>query len=87
MTVRAGDGVVFLEGDCPVEDAEPLLAALLGAPGSVLDLSGCAGMHSAVFQVLLALRPRTRGKPPDGFLQRWVVPLLASANKDGGSAE
>lgn len=81
MSVRQEGGVVFLEGDCPVEDAEPLLAALLGGGPPVVDWSGCASLHTAVLQVLLAVRPELRGSPGEAFLQKWVRPILAIPNK------
>ena len=38
MTVRRGDdGVIVLEGVCPVEDAEPLLQMLQAMPAAKVD--------------------------------------------------
>lgn len=76
MTVRIEDGIVHLEGDCPVEDAETLLEALLADAAAPVDWSGCETLHSAVLQVLMAVAPALRGTPADPFLRRWVAPAL-----------
>lgn len=79
MTVRrSGPGRISLEGACPVEEAETLLSLLLAEPSSVVDLSGCTRLHTALVQVLLAARPETSGPCRDPFVSRWVEPLLAS---------
>ena len=80
MTVRpAEDGAIGLEGDCPVEEAETLLAALLERPEAPVDWRRCNSAHTAVVQVLLALQPSMVGEPDDEFLRRWVAPLLPAA--------
>jgi len=79
MTVRIEGQVVFLEGDCHVEQAETLLQALRAAPGRTVDLSGCRHLHGALAQVLLSLRPRVSGDPPDIFLRRFVAPNFQPA--------
>ncbi|EWY38675.1 hypothetical protein N825_12750 [Skermanella stibiiresistens SB22] len=76
MTVRRLDGVVILEGDCPVDEAEPLLDALLAMPGAAVDWSGCVQLHTSLVQVLLAVRPVTRGVPEGDFLKKWIAPIL-----------
>ena len=80
MTVRlAEDGAVHLEGDCSVEEAETLLAALLDQPAAAVDWRRCRGAHTAVVQVLIALRPPMMGEPDDEFLRRWIAPFLPAA--------
>ncbi|WP_018388882.1 hypothetical protein [Ancylobacter sp. FA202] len=77
MTVRiAGDGTLHLDGLCGSEEAEALLARLIATPGATVDWQGCTGAHTAVVQVLLALRPKLRGVPASAFLARHVAPLL-----------
>jgi hypothetical protein len=58
---------IHIEGHSPVEDAEPLLAALQRATGTVVDLSRAVRLHSASVQILLALAPPTIGLPSDPF--------------------
>jgi hypothetical protein len=78
MTVHgAGDGMIVLSGNCPVEDAEALVRLLLADPAAEVDWCACDEAHTAVIQVLLACGRRTRGPPQSRFLRDWVEPLLA----------
>ena len=55
MTVRRGDnGVIVLDGVCPVEDAEPLLQMLQAMPAAQIDWKSCHQVHTAVLQLVLA---------------------------------
>ena len=77
MSVRCDDeGPIRLEGACPVEEAETLAALLLARPGAGVDWSGCTGLHTALVQVLLRLRPPLHGTCGDPFAARWLAPLL-----------
>ena len=76
MTVRLVDGVIRIEGDCAVEEAETLLM-LLETHGAAVDLSACAHLHTAAFQVLLALGPEVVGPPAAPFAQKHLWPLLS----------
>lgn len=79
MSVRLDGSIIHLEGECRVEDAEPLLSLLQEEAGRVVDLSAASRLHAAVAQVLLALRPPLAGPAGDPFAARWLVPLLAQA--------
>lgn len=74
MSVRVEGHVVFLDGDCHVEQAEQLHQVLHASPWRTVDLSGCRHLHGAVAQVLLSLRPRVSGDPKDPFLRQLVAP-------------
>ncbi|WP_159717446.1 hypothetical protein [Geminicoccus flavidas] len=76
MTVRLVGDVIRLEGACPVEEAEALLALVQERPDRPVDLSGCRHLHGAVLQVLLAFRPRVQGQSEDPFLRDWILPAL-----------
>lgn len=76
MTVRHGSGVIFLEGDCGVEEAEPLLQALAETPSAVIDWSGCGRLHTAVVQLVLATKTPVRGPCGDPWLERWVSRMV-----------
>jgi hypothetical protein len=76
MSVRLDQDIVYLEGSCPVGDAEPLLAALQSAPEPIIDLSATTRLHLAVVQLLLAARPAVRGVPADPFLRDHILPRL-----------
>ena len=73
MSVRRHhDGSIILDGDCPVEDAEPLLELLQATPAAPLDWSPCGRLHTAVMQVILAARPAHVGDCGDAWVRRWV---------------
>jgi hypothetical protein len=80
MTVRlAEDGTIILDGACLIEDADPLVQFLLEDPGRHVDVRTCAEAHTAVIQILLAVKPMIRGPSPSPFLQRWIEPALSDA--------
>jgi hypothetical protein len=76
MSVRLDRGVIALEGECHVEDAEHLAALLEAEADPLVDLAQCRHLHGALLQVLLWYRPRVTGAPADPFLRAWVVPIL-----------
>ncbi|GJD48954.1 hypothetical protein OPKNFCMD_1680 [Methylobacterium crusticola] len=80
------DGLILLEGACPVEDAETLAGHLAGAPRAAVDWSGCTRLHTAVFQVLLRLRPPLRGTCGDPFAARWLAPALGAGAGAGDAS-
>jgi hypothetical protein len=76
MTVRLAGEVIILEGDCPVEEAEPLLELLSANPGAAVDWSACGQLHTSLVQVLLAIRPPVNGDPENPFLRHWIAALM-----------
>lgn len=86
MSVRVADGIIFIEGRCRIEEAEPLLGYLLEDADRRVDLSACDALHSAVVQILMATKPRITGKPVDPFLCAYVVPLLETERSPSGPA-
>jgi hypothetical protein len=78
MSLRLDGNIVYLEGACGVEDAEPLLQAVQSVPGIVMNVGGATHLHAAIVQVLMALRPALTGVPPDPFLRQFVLPAAAS---------
>jgi hypothetical protein len=82
MTVRiAPSGFIELLGACPSQDAEPLLQSLLCTPQATVDWRGCQSAHTAVVQVLMAVRPRLLGPPAGAALSAWIEPVIARAGK------
>jgi hypothetical protein len=79
MSATFKDGVIHLQGVCPIEDAEVLLRGLLEHPGTSVDWSGCEQAHGAVIQVLMAARPVLVGYPTNPFLRRHLTGLLSVA--------
>ena len=67
MSVTRDGDRLKLQGFCPIEDAEPLVQALLDGAAEV-DLSECTGMHAAVFQALMVFCPASASEsalPPE----------------------
>jgi hypothetical protein len=76
MTVVREQGRIRLAGACTMEDAEPLLRLALEERHSTIDWTACESAHTAVIQVLVALRPELRGPPANAFLQNWIAPSI-----------
>lgn len=79
MTIaRSAEGTIALSGVCGPEDAESLLQMLLETPSASLDWTACRGLHTAVFQVILAARPRVVGPCGDAWVEKWLAEPVAS---------
>lgn len=76
MTVKQVDGVVILEGNCGVEEAETLLQAILAAPAARIDWSGCQQIHTAVVQIILAAKIPVRNPCGNAWFRRWGPELF-----------
>jgi hypothetical protein len=76
MSVEVMGNIIRIVGNAPVSDAEPVLAALLDDPLRTIDLTNAAHLHSAVIQILLAVRPRITGTPSYPFFTSYVLPQL-----------
>ncbi|MGH8202019.1 MAG: hypothetical protein ACREVO_16910 [Steroidobacteraceae bacterium] len=80
MTVRVtAGGCIELVGACPSADAEALLQLLLADPRATVDWRDCRGAHTAVVQVLMAVRPKLLGPPADARLRDWVATAIGSS--------
>jgi hypothetical protein len=85
MSARLDGNIILLEGQCRVEDAEPLLGWLQADSSRVVDLTDAEHLHAAVFQILMALRPPIREGEKDAFVQDWLIPILRVAkSSDAG---
>ena len=75
MTVvrHADTGAILLVGSCPVEDAEPLLQMLQATPAAKVDWTECGQIHTAVYQVLLAVGALPVEPCGDSWLQQWLA--------------
>ena len=76
MSVVLEGGTIHLRGASAVEDAETLLSLLQTDPPRLVDVQAATGLHAAVVQVLLALRPGMVGPANDPFVNRWLLPIL-----------
>jgi hypothetical protein len=79
MPVVTGPTGAELAGVCGVTEAETLLAWLLDHPTAQVDLGDCQHLHTAVLQVLLALKPAVAVEPADPLVAEWLLPLLAGS--------
>jgi hypothetical protein len=79
MSVTLDGEFIRLIGDCPVEDAEPLLGHLTAGSQVVVDLRRSGLLHTTVIQVLLAREAKVIGQAGDGFVQAWLLPLFEDA--------
>ncbi|WP_404710241.1 hypothetical protein [Sphingomonas sp. MMS24-J13] len=80
MSVEVVGGTIRIIGNATVADAEPLLVALQGDPARHIDLGQAVHLHSAVIQILLALRPRIIGNPAYPFFNDCILPRLIEAS-------
>lgn len=78
MGLRYDADLAVLEGQCAVEDAGELAEWLIADRTRRVDLAPCGGMHAAVLQTLMALRPPLVALPDDADLARWLSPALPS---------
>jgi hypothetical protein len=81
LSITIIDPVIHITGNAGVEEAEILLVALQRNPTHSVDLSQTAHLHSAVVQLLLALRPGVSGTPEQPFLIAHVMPLLDQSSE------
>ena len=77
MSVALDARKIVLRGDCPIEDAEPLLVILQNHADHPVDMEDATNVHAAVLQILLAFKRDLIGGSRDSFLQEWIVPVLA----------
>lgn len=80
MTIRVQQGMIYLEGSCPVEDAEVLLVALQEITQPIIDVAKLERAHMAVAQLLTSAKPKIIGMPAAGFVREMLMPALADIN-------
>ncbi len=84
MSVRwRDDGVIALEGDSGLDDAEPLLLLLAANPSARVDWRDCESVHAAVLQILMVSRAPLIGPPKTAHLSNVVGPALGRYNQRG----
>jgi hypothetical protein len=76
MSVEITGARIRIVGNAAVGDAEPILAALQGDRSRIVNLAEAAHLHSAIVQLLLALRPAIEGAPAFPLFVAHVLPLL-----------
>ena len=76
MSVEITGSRIRIVGNAAVGDAEPILVALQEDRSRIVNLAEAAHLHSAVIQLLLALRPAIEGAPAYPLFVTHVLPLL-----------
>jgi len=76
MTVRLEAHAIVLEGACGVEQVEPLLAQLEAHSELPVDIGGVEGVHTALWQVILMVRPKLVGTPASTFVGNHLLRAL-----------
>lgn len=82
MSVALEQDAIVLSGNCGAEEAETLLALIQAHPGMAVDLAGVEWVHTALWQIIIALEPPVRSMPLHGFIHDWLLPLLAHNTSD-----
>jgi len=80
MPVRFKKTVAVLDGICTVEESEQLLEWLGQHPKGKVNLKQCAHLHSAVLQVLMAVKPELSSPPSDPDMASWLLPAISKSS-------
>lgn len=79
MSILLDEHVATLNGNCSVEEAEPLYEWLLRHPSGEVVLHNLKHMHTAVLQVLVMAKPPVRfSGDVSVFIATWIKPLFAT---------
>lgn len=84
MTIMVQGTKILLQGSCGVEEAESLLAALLDDPTRVVAIEA-GRLHTALWQVLMAIKPQVEAHGQDAFVSGYLLPLVLDAEARPGS--
>jgi hypothetical protein len=85
MSVNLEDDIIRLQGQCGVEEAERFLVLLQETPGRRVNLARADNLHTALVQIIMALRPQLIGECGDVFVREWVIPKLAAPDAGNGT--
>jgi hypothetical protein len=80
MPIDCKKKVAYLRDVCAVEEAETLLMWLHDNPDGRVNMRDCQHLHTAVLQVLVAVKPILSAQPQNEFLSRWVSTALEREN-------
>ena len=76
MPINYKKTVALLEGHCEIDEAEALLEWLLENPKGKLNLKSLEHPHTALLQVMMAIKPMISSWPEDQQILSWIEPLL-----------
>lgn len=81
MSVLFDGQAILVAGECGAEEAETLLALLQTHPHAAVDITQAGSVHTALWQVMLALSPSVHGEPANPFIHKWIMPMLKRDNR------
>jgi hypothetical protein len=87
MPMTFSQDAVTCTGIIGVEEAEQLLTETLNWTAPTADLSGCAHLHPAALQVLLACGATVTAWPTDPWLARWLSTVLVHHAESSASPQ
>jgi hypothetical protein len=76
MPFKFAKNTITAVESCAVEDALPLLEFLQSHRMARVNLGSCIHLHTAVLQVLMAVRPQIVALPKDMLLASWLLQVL-----------
>ena len=76
MSISYKKTVAVLDGHCEIDEAETLLEWLLENPKGKLNLKSLEHPHTALLQVMMALKPMISSWPEEQQISSWIEPLL-----------
>jgi len=65
--------VAVCEQMCSIEEAETLLEWLLDNPKGMVNLKKCQYLHTAIIQVLMAIKPEFSALPDDEKFRQTLI--------------
>jgi hypothetical protein len=76
MTVSVDDRAIRLTGPCGVEEVDTLVGYMDRHPDLHIDLSAATTIHTALWQALMAFRPKVMGTPVSSLISDKVLEEL-----------
>jgi len=76
MPIKYKRKVAVFKDICEIEEAESLLEWLIEKPKGQVNLKQLKIFHTAILQVLMAIKPTISVWPEDQGLNDWLQPLL-----------
>ncbi|MGK0304546.1 MAG: hypothetical protein ACI8UG_000285 [Gammaproteobacteria bacterium] len=73
MPIEFKKTVAVCEDLCTIEEAEGLLTWLLDTPKGKINLKKCTGLHTAIYQVLMALNPNISALPEQESVKNILI--------------
>jgi len=76
MSIKYKKTVALCEGHCEIEEAEELLSWFLENPKGKINLKQLTQLHTAILQVVMAIKPPISSWPEDLSVCLWLKRIL-----------